>query len=95
MGTEQQLSRAAECLFMAVESSDADKQSAMLSIAQWWLEQSEQIRNSDQLPPDGETASGVVAAAGGPAEARLRRPERVAAKRRPKDRGRRRKARAG
>jgi hypothetical protein len=95
MGTEQQLSRAAECLFMAVESSDADKQTAMLSMAQWWLEQSEQIRNGDQPSPDGETASG--AAAGGPAEARPRRSERAsaAAKRRPKDRGRRRKTRAG
>jgi hypothetical protein len=94
MGTEQQLSRAAECLFMAVESSDADKQSAMLNMAQWWLEQSEQIRNGDQPPPDIEPASGAVAAADGPAEARPRRSEqaRAATKRARKDRGRRRKA---
>jgi hypothetical protein len=65
MGTEQQLSRAAECLFMAVEIPDADKRTAMLNMARWWLDQSEQIRNSDQHPPDSEGASGAVAAVRG------------------------------
>jgi hypothetical protein len=95
MRTEQQLSRAAECLFMAVESPDADKQTAMLNMAQFWLEQSEQIRNSVQHPLNSEGAPGTVAAVSKPAKVRPRRSDRARAvvKRAPNSRGRARKSR--
>ena len=38
--TEQYLRRAAECILMAVESSDLNEQETMLNLAQSWLHRS-------------------------------------------------------
>jgi hypothetical protein len=48
MDQEQYLRRAAKCLLMAVESTEPDKQIAMLNMAQSWLQQSEKVQNSSQ-----------------------------------------------
>jgi hypothetical protein len=46
MDREDNLSRAAECLLLAVESAEPQEQRAMLEMSQLWLERSEQSRSS-------------------------------------------------
>jgi hypothetical protein len=50
MSTEDHLSRAAECLLLAVESVGRREQRGMLELAQVWLQRSEQSRNSSLSP---------------------------------------------
>jgi hypothetical protein len=47
---EHHLRRAAECILMAVESSDPDEQETMLNLAQSWLQQVEVTRSADSAP---------------------------------------------
>jgi hypothetical protein len=57
MDTENHLSRAAECLLLAVESAEPHEQLAMLELTEVWLQRSEQTRNgSDELAQHVEAA---------------------------------------
>src|SRR5262245_23043579 len=46
MDTEYFVSRAAECLFSAVQSAEPREQHAMLELAQVWLQRAEGARNN-------------------------------------------------
>jgi hypothetical protein len=50
MDREDHLSRAAECLLLAVESVEPQEQRAMLEMSQLWLERLEQTRSSSPEP---------------------------------------------
>jgi hypothetical protein len=51
MNTADHLSRAAECLLLAVASPEPHEQRGMLELAQVWLQRSEQTRNGSIQKP--------------------------------------------
>jgi len=55
MDIEKPLSRAAECLILAVESADPHQQVAMLKMAQMWIDNTARIRSGNQ--PEQEKAA--------------------------------------
>jgi hypothetical protein len=56
VGMDEHLRRAAECILIAIESSNPDEQETMLNMAQSWLHQSEVARNADQHQPEKDAS---------------------------------------